>query len=235
MEVIILAGGMGTRLREVLADLPKPMAQINGKPFLHYLFEWLSHYPIKKFILSVGYKSECIINYFGSSFNDIPIEYTIEEKPLGTGGAIIYAMQYTTRENIIIVNGDTYFPIDINRFYQKHFKNDYLLSIALKPMYNFDRYGSVECKGGTIFRFNEKKVCTEGLINGGIYLVNKQILEKRQFPEVFSFEKEVLEKEAGSSNLKGLVFDNTFIDIGIPEDYYKAESILLDKSVNSHK
>ena len=103
MEVIILAGGMGTRLREVLTDQPKPMVNINGKPFLHYLFEWLSHYPIKKFILSVGYKAECIIEYFGSAFKDIPIEYTIEKKPLGTGGAIMYAMQNTTRNNIIIV------------------------------------------------------------------------------------------------------------------------------------
>jgi D-glycero-alpha-D-manno-heptose 1-phosphate guanylyltransferase len=232
MEVIILAGGMGTRVREVLADLPKPMAQINGKPFLHYLFEWLTHYPVKKFILSVGYKAECIINYFESSYNDIPIEYSIEEKPLGTGGAIMYALQNTTRTNVIIVNGDTYFPIDINRFYDLHFKKNYLLSIALKPMCNFDRYGSVECNGDTIIRFNEKKMCTKGLINGGIYLVNKQFFEKRQFPEVFSFEREVLEKEAGSSNLKGLIFDNKFIDIGIPEDLYKAGSFFFDKLVN---
>lgn len=232
MEVIILAGGMGTRLREVLPDLPKPMAPINGKPFLHYLLKWLSEYQIDKIILSVGFKAECIINYFGASFNDIPIEYTIEEKPLGTGGAILYALQRTNSDNILIVNGDTYFPIDIKKFYDAHIKNKSLLSIALKPMRNFDRYGSVECNGDTIIRFNEKKMQTSGLINGGIYLVNKQILDKREFPIVFSFETEILEKEAASSKIKGFVFDIAFMDIGTPEDYCRAESILMDKFVN---
>lgn len=235
MEVIILAGGKGKRLRKVVSDLPKPMALINGKPFLYYLLEWLSHYPVNKFIISVGYKAEYIINYFGSSFNDIPIEFAIEKKPLGTGGAIMYAIKNATTNNIIIVNGDTYFPIDISGFYSKHVKNKFMISVALKPMVNFDRYGSVECKGDAIVRFNEKKACAEGLINGGIYLVNKQFLEKRQFPEVFSFETEVLQKEAQSSELKGSVFDTTFIDIGIPEDYYRAESILVNKAVNKNE
>jgi D-glycero-alpha-D-manno-heptose 1-phosphate guanylyltransferase len=233
MEVIILAGGMGTRLRTVLTDLPKPMALINGKPFLHYLLEWLSGYPVNKFIISVGYKAEFIINYFGSSFKDIPIEFAIEKKPLGTGGAIMFAIKNTTTSNVIIVNGDTYFPIDISGFYNKHIINNYLISVALKQMVNFDRYGSVECKGETIVGFNEKKNCDKGLINGGIYIVNKQFLEKRQFPEVFSFEKDVLENGVRSSELKGSVFDTSFIDIGIPEDYYRAESILLNKAVNS--
>lgn len=234
MEVIILAGGMGTRLREILPNLPKPMAPVNGKPFLHFLLNWLSQYPIDKIILSIGFKAEMIINYFGTSFNDIPLEYTIEEKPLGTGGAILYALKKTTSNNILIVNGDTYFPIDIKKFYDVHVKNESLLSVALKPMYNFDRYGSVECKGDIIIRFNEKKLQTSGLINGGIYLLNNQILNIRKFPEVFSFEKEVLEKEAGTFKINGFVFDLTFIDIGIPEDYYKAGSIIQDKFVNSH-
>jgi D-glycero-alpha-D-manno-heptose 1-phosphate guanylyltransferase len=228
MEVIILAGGMGKRLQKVVADLPKPMAQINGKPFLHYILVWLSHYYIKKIFLSVSYKAEAIIKYFGSSFVDIPIEYIIEEKPLGTGGAIIYAMNSTTDENVLILNGDTYFPIDIRKLYDIHLENRSLLSFALKPMFNFNRYGSVICNEDTIIRFEEKKWCRKGLINGGIYLLNKKLLTKHQFPEIFSFEKEVLEKEAKLSNLKGFVFDITFLDIGIPEDYFRAESVLVD-------
>ncbi len=229
MEVIVLAGGMGTRLREVLTDLPKPMAQINGKPFLYYLFKWLQQYSVERIILSIGFKAENIINYFGSAFNNIPIEYIIEAKPLGTGGAILYALQKSIRKNVIIINGDTYFPIDINRFYNTHIKNNYYLSIALKLMQNFDRYGLVECKGRTIVRFIEKKVCKEGLINGGIYLVNKTLFEKFKFPQIFSFEQDVLVKVVGSSILKGLIFDETFIDIGVPEDYYRAKSFFLDK------
>jgi len=226
MEAIILAGGMGTRLQEVVSDLPKPMAQINGKPFLYYLFQWLKQYPIEKLILSVGYLSESIIEYFGDSFCKIPIEYVLEEKPLGTGGAIRFALQKTSGRNTLIINGDTYFPSDINAFYLFHLNNGHLFSIALKRMKNFSRYCSVKCHENTILKFNEKKFCSNGLINGGIYLADRQFFDSKSLPEVFSLENEIFEKEAGSSNLKGLIFDNLFIDIGIPEDYQKAKSIL---------
>lgn len=230
MEVIILAGGKGTRLREAVADLPKPMADIKGKPFLYYLLEWLTSYPVEKIVMSVGYKADCIINYFGKSFQNIPIEYILEEKPLGTGGAIVFAMRSITGNDLLIINGDTYFPVDLNRFSDLHHKSRSLLSVALKPMLNFSRYGTVVCNGEKIIRFEEKKVCAEGLINGGIYFLNKTLLSNRHLPEVFSFEKEVLEKDAGTEGLKGFIFDTTFIDIGIPEDYYRAGSVLLDNA-----
>jgi D-glycero-alpha-D-manno-heptose 1-phosphate guanylyltransferase len=226
MEAIVLAGGMGTRLQEVVSDVPKPMAPINGKPFLYYLLTWLKEYPVNKIILSVGYMSDSIVAYFGNSFCNIPIEYMIEEKPLGTGGAVRYSLQKSTGSNTLVINGDTYFPININDFYSFHMANHSLFSIALKRMQNFNRYGSVECHENTILKFNEKKPCSEGLINGGIYLVNRQFFESKLINEVFSLEKEILEKEAGSSNLKGVVFDELFIDLGLPEDYSKAKSLL---------
>jgi len=226
MEAVILAGGMGTRLREVIADVPKPMAPVNDKPFLYYIFQWLKQYPVDKIILSAGYKAEHIIRYFGNNVFDIPVEYVIEEKPLGTGGAVKYAIKKSSGENLLILNGDTYFPIDVNRFYSVHVNNDIMFSVALKPMNNFSRYGSVECNGDIITKFNEKKYCSQGLINGGIYLVNKKFFESKKLPEVFSLEKDVLEKEAGSSALKGMVFDDEFIDIGIPDDYFRAAALL---------
>jgi len=227
MEAIILAGGMGTRLREVVADVPKPMAPVNGKPFLYYILQWIKQYPVEKVIISAGYKSEIIETYFGDSFLSIPLEYVIEEKPLGTGGAVRFALQKSSAGNILILNGDTYFPINLNKFYLMHIKKKHLFSVALTRMQNFDRYGSVECRRDTIVKFNEKKFCSEGLINGGIYLADRQYLESKQLPEVFSLEKELLEKEAGVSSLiKGVIFDEPFLDIGIPEDYNRAESIL---------
>ncbi len=229
MEAIILAGGMGTRLRKIIADVPKPMAPVNGKPFLLYLFQWISHYPVEKIILSVGYKPESIIKYFGYSFGNIPLEYVTEEKPLGTGGAVINALKNTEGSNILIMNGDTWFPINLNEFYTSHLKNNHIFSIALKRLQKFSRYGSVDCAGSTITRFNEKKYCAEGLINGGIYLVNRRFFESRQFPGVFSLEKEILVKEAGTSVLKGLVFDDPFIDIGVQEDYHMAGSVMKIK------
>ena len=225
MEALILAGGLGTRLRDIVIDVPKPMAQVNGRPFLEYIFEWMSRYSIGKVILSVGYKPESVLKHFGDSCSGIPIDYAVEEKPLGTGGALKYALQKTSDRNILIINGDTYFPIDLDSFYRWHVKNENVFSLALKRMKNSDRYGSVELKGSTIVKFNEKKFSEDCLINGGIYLINRSFIESRPLPEVFSLEKELMEKEAGTSILKGRIFKEMFIDIGIPEDYERAQEI----------
>jgi D-glycero-alpha-D-manno-heptose 1-phosphate guanylyltransferase len=203
-----------------------PGAPVNGKPFLEYLFQWLSLYSVSRVILSVGYKSEAISEYFGNSFGNIPLEYIIETEPLGTGGALKFALNYTIEEDIAVINGDTYFPIDLDKFLDFHILNKSKLSVALKKMEKFDRYGTVELFGQTIIHFNEKQFCEEGLINGGIYLVNNSFIQLIPLPEVFSFEKEILEKKVNSKNLKGMVFDEPFIDIGIPEDYFKAAKIV---------
>jgi len=226
MEAIILAGGMGTRLRNAVPDVPKPMAPVNDKPFLFHLLKWLKQYKVDKIILSTGYKPGLFIEYFGDMFENIPLVYVTEEKPLGTGGAVINALAETTGNNILIVNGDTWFPIDLDRFYDSHLNNRNLFTVALKRMKKFSRYGSVEMSGETIVRFHEKRFCSEGLINGGIYLVNRKYLESRKLPVVFSLEEEILVKEAGASLFKGVIFDDPFIDIGVPEDYRRAGNIL---------
>jgi D-glycero-alpha-D-manno-heptose 1-phosphate guanylyltransferase len=225
-EAIILAGGMGTRLRKVISDVPKPMAPVNGKPFLSYVFLWLKRYNIGKVIVSAGYKSDAIVSYFGSSFNGISLEYAIEDEPLGTGGAVRFALHHTSGNEILILNGDTYFPVDLDKFYSFHAETKSDFSVALKRMNNFSRYGSVECSENTILKFHEKKFCKEGLINGGLYLAGKKYIESRQFPEASSLEKDMLEKETGTGKLKCLIFEDLFIDIGIPEDYRKAQSLL---------
>jgi D-glycero-alpha-D-manno-heptose 1-phosphate guanylyltransferase len=233
-EAIILAGGMGTRLREVVPDLPKPMAPVSDKPFLYYLLLWLRKYNFDKLIISAGYKSDTIVNYFGYTFEGIQIEYAVETKPLGTGGAVRFALKKTTAKDILIVNGDTWFPVDIDKFYSAHLKSKSQFSVALKEMKNFSRYGSVECRDNMIHKFNEKKFCSEGLVNGGIYLISRHLLESGNFPDVFSLEKDLLEKEAGSGMLKCQVFNAPFIDIGIPEDYLKAQTLLKYRP-SSHK
>ena len=227
MDTIILVGGMGTRLKEVISDVPKPMAPVKGKPFLEYLLNWLSSYTsIRRFVLAVGYKSETIVNYFGQSLNQTPIVYVNEHEPLGTGGAILNALKVCDSDNVLIINGDTYFPIDIEQFGEFHRNNNNPASIALKRMKNFDRYGTVETQRDSIVKFNEKKYCEEGLINGGIYIVNKNWLEQEKYPSKFSFEKDVLEKNVDKGLLAGKIFDDVFVDIGIPEDYIKAALIV---------
>ncbi|HOF20747.1 MAG TPA: nucleotidyltransferase family protein [Bacteroidales bacterium] len=226
MEVIILAGGLGTRLREVIRDIPKPMAPVAGRPFLHYILDWLRRYPVRKIIISAGYRAEVIREHFGSRFYEIPLEYVIEEKPLGTGGAVNYALGKTAGNDILVLNGDTWFPVDPCRLMGFHSSEDSRFSLALKRMFDFDRYGTVSLEGNRVLGFNEKKACDEGLINGGIYVINRKFFESQKMPEVFSLEKDFLEKNAGKSVLKGMIFGDPFLDIGIPEDYAKAEEVL---------
>ena len=226
MEAIILAGGLGTRLRNTVSGIPKPMAPVNGKPFLFHILNWLKEYPLDKIVISTGYVSELIIEYFGKKFHGIPLEYTVEQIPLGTGGAIRFAMQNCEGDNFLVLNGDTYYPVELDKFITFHTDRKSMFSIVLKPMKDFSRYGSVECKGDIIKRFVEKKQCADGLINGGIYLINRKFLLSQNLKEVFSVEKDILEKNAGSGLIKGMVSDQPFIDIGIPEDYERAGNFI---------
>jgi D-glycero-alpha-D-manno-heptose 1-phosphate guanylyltransferase len=226
MEAVILAGGMGMRLRDAVPDLPKPMAPVNGKPFLWYLLEWLTEFPLSKLVLSIGYKPEIIMNCFGNTFLGVPVEYVIEEEPLGTGGGIIRACGKINDPDFLVINGDTYFPVDLNKLCSFHTRDKGYITIALKKMKDFSRYGAVECSDGKIVQFHEKKVCHDGLINGGIYAINREKLLSQHLPEVFSFEKDILEKNGGTGDLRCLIFDEPFLDIGIPEEYHKAGNIL---------
>jgi len=226
MEVVVLAGGMGTRLKSVVSNVPKPMAPVNDQPFLKYLLTWLSKYNVSSIIISVGFMGNVIEDYFGDSFNNIPISYTREDKPLGTGGGILLALNAATHDNVVVINGDTYFPIDLDQFSALHIQHGGQVTVALKKMTEFDRYGTVEFEGGDVKKFNEKKHCKAGVINGGIYAINKSRLNLQGLPDVFSFETEVLEKLAGTGNLKGAIYDEPFIDIGIPKDYKKAINFL---------
>lgn len=220
---IILAGGLGTRLNGVVSDVPKPMAEIHHKPFLHYLFNYLQKNEVAEVILSVGYLYEKIVDYFGHQYLDINIEYSIENEPLGTGGAIKKAMEFIN-EDTFILNGDTFFDIDLQSL--KNEQND--IQLALKQMYDFDRYGTVNVnEDNLIVAFNEKKACKEGLINGGIYYAKKTIFDNINLPTKFSFESEILEKNTSKLRIGATIYDNYFIDIGIPEDYYKAKIELL--------
>ncbi|OAG27021.1 nucleotidyltransferase family protein [Thermodesulfatator autotrophicus] len=223
-EAIVLAGGLGTRLRKVVKDVPKPMADINGKPFLEYLLTFLAKQGIEKVILSVGYKYEVIKGYFGKSFLGIELVYSVECKPLGTGGGIRKSLSYIDSENVFIMNGDTLFEVALNKLFLFHKEKKSLLSVALKPMKQFDRYGVVKLdENKRIIGFEEKRYYESGLINGGIYLLNKNFFMSFDLKEKFSFEKDFLEKYYTIYDFYGLEFNKYFIDIGIPEDYERAK------------
>ncbi len=228
MEVIILAGGLGTRLRSEVKDVPKCMAPVAGKPFLWYLLKDLKKYNnISRVILSVGYLREVIINWISTVRDQFPFtfDYAIEEEPLGTGGGIRLAMNKVIEEEAIILNGDTYFDVNFNELLAAHKSYaDTKLTIALKPMKKFDRYGTVtidaECR---VLKFNEKQYCNEGMINGGVYCLSKDESIFEGQPTKFSFETAIMQEKCGATGcLFGIIQNGYFIDIGIPEDYRKA-------------
>ena len=219
---IILAGGLGTRLRSAVADLPKCMAPVDGLPFIRFVIGYLKKEGIENFIFSLGYKSEAIIHYTDANYKDLHKKYVIETKPLGTGGAIKAACKEVEEKNVIVVNGDTLFTININQLSQFHETQAADCTIALKEMQDFDRYGAVELNSdNSIKAFKEKQFCKKGTINGGVYALAVSSLLTDEYPEVFSFEKEWLEKNTGIKKLFGVIYDDYFIDIGIPEDYQR--------------
>ncbi|MBN1925471.1 MAG: nucleotidyltransferase family protein [Prolixibacteraceae bacterium] len=222
-DVIILAGGLGTRLKHLVPDLPKPMAPINNQPFLSYLIKTIkNHYP-KRIILSLGYMGYKIKTYFVNSFSGTELLYSEEETPLGTGGAVAKAMSLCSSENVFIVNGDSLFPIDFLKMENQHEKLHSTVTIAVKEMSNFDRYGTLEIVNNRVVSFSEKKPAEKGFINGGVYLIDRTFFTGINWPEKFSLETGFLEKYVTSITMNAFISDAYFIDIGVPDDYQKAQ------------
>ncbi len=224
-EAVLLAGGMGTRLQRVLPDLPKPMAPINGKPFIEYIMDYLITFNIRKFILSVGYKHEAFSSHFSNNYKGVPVIFSVEETPLGTGGGIHKAIALAEGYNILVLNADTMFKLDIFSMYSLHQSVSADITMGLRKMEEISRYGSVETDSNSrVTGFYEKDSKKGyGTINGGVYIFKKDIFEKRKMPEKFSLEKDFLEPFYPSTKIYGYSSDAYFIDIGIPKDYEKAQ------------
>ena len=222
-QAIILAGGLGTRLRSAVPDLPKCMAPVAGKPFLYHVINYLQEQGVDSFIFSLGYMHEIIEEWLLKNYPLLNYQLSIEEEPLGTGGAIQLAMDKTTTKHVLVLNGDTMFRINTTKLLSFHEQNGSACTLALKPMHDFDRYGVVEInKDGHIQSFKEKQFYQSGLINGGVYAINAEQFLSLQLPSKFSFEKDYLEQYYATQKMMGLVQDEYFIDIGIPEDFEKA-------------
>lgn len=223
-EAIILAGGLGTRLRSELPDLPKCMAPVNDKPFLAYVINYLQSEGITHFIFSLGYKSEAITAFLQKKFPSLSYKIIVEEDPLGTGGAVKKALAAAKDNNVLIVNGDTLFKADIKLLSSADTLSEACCTLSLKPMKNFSRYGVVEIdEFGIIKKFKEKQFYESGLINGGVYAINKNRFLSENLPHKFSFETDYLEKFYKTRKMLGVVQEGYFIDIGIPEDYARAQ------------
>jgi D-glycero-alpha-D-manno-heptose 1-phosphate guanylyltransferase len=226
MEAIILAGGFGKRLRGVVGNVPKPMAPVNNRPFLDYLLDYLILNKTKSVIISVYYKYDLIKDHYGSNYKEITISYSIDNAELGTGGAIKNALTLADDENVYVINGDTYFNVKLSRLFNEHVAKNNDITLSLKPMSKFDRYGFVETDpNGYVLSLKEKKYRDYGEIDGGIYLIKKNIFSAFGSKKKFSFNDFIM------NNLKNikvgsLLCNEFFIDIGTPEDYDKAHKVL---------
>ena len=224
-EAVFLAGGFGTRLQSVVKDVPKPMADINGKPFLHYLINYYAKQGINHIVLSVGYLYETVQNYFDSKYGEVKISYAIEDTPLGTGGAINKSLELTTTDNVFVANGDTMFMVDLQQISGFHIEHKAEMTLVVREVEDVSRYGSVKLDDeNRIVGFSEKNMDSgKGFINGGVYLINKSFFNRFDFPEKFSIEKDFFEKEYKTAAFFGKPCNNYFIDIGIPEDYVRSQ------------
>jgi D-glycero-alpha-D-manno-heptose 1-phosphate guanylyltransferase len=225
LEAIILAGGFGTRLRSIVEDTPKSMALVNGHPFLEYLLNYLTGQDIHKVILSVGYKSEQISTYFKDHYKGMQICYAIEDEPLGTGGGIKNAFSQVEGDRAFTMNGDSLFRLDFQAMRKLHSASEAEITIALLYYQDTDRYGTVKIdENRKITGFIEKvEGSGSGYINGGVYLINRSFFEKKDFPPKFSMEKDCFEKFCKEALIYGYLSRGYFLDIGIPEDYLKAQ------------
>ncbi len=230
MEAVILAGGFGTRLSHIVSDVPKPMASVCNRPFLRFILDDIIEKGVTRIILAVGYKKDCIINFFGKRYRGVEIVYSVEDTPLGTGGALKQALNLCDDKNVFVFNGDTFFDVNLKEMS----KNKDKIIIATKRMYNFSRYGTVQISTDNIINnFIEKAPTQAGLINGGVYYVPTNALLHIN-EKTFSFESDYLENILEEAMLISFENSGYFIDIGVPEDYETAQTSMKN-FIKKHK
>ncbi len=220
---------MGTRLRSAVPDLPKPMAPIDGRPFIEYQMDYWIGQGVDRFVVSVGYKKEVIMDHFGTSYRSTPLTYAIEDEPLGTGGGLLLAAQGLS-EPFLVVNGDTFFEVDLAGLLRFHSVHSADWTFSLFRTSEVGRYMGIEVKfNGEIGSFTSDTGEQSRLANGGVYLVNPSVLANKAFipGSKLSLEDDLLPAiVAKGYKVFGLEFSGTFIDIGIPQDYFRAAEVL---------
>jgi D-glycero-alpha-D-manno-heptose 1-phosphate guanylyltransferase len=231
ISALVLAGGLGTRLRSAVPDLPKPMAPINGRPFLEHLIDYWIKQGVSRFVLSVGYRHEVITAHFGGKYKEATIEYVVEQTPLGTGGGLLLGVQkLCQRERFLLLNGDTYFTVNLKKLIEFSSANRADWCFSLFRTHEAGRYMGLDISPqGRIVSLNSGIGQTGRLANGGVYWVNPLALisEKFSLGDKLSLEDDIFPASlALGQHLLGLEFSGAFIDIGVPVDYRRASLLL---------
>jgi len=226
MEAIVLAGGFGTRLRQVVTDLPKPMAPVAGRPFLEILLTFLARKGFKRVVLSLGYMADKVVSHFGARFAGMELVHEIERTPLATGGAVLQALTQTKSDHVFVFNGDTFLDLEVADV-EAHWQAHHAPIIVARQVPDTARYGRLEKHNGRIISFAEKGLTGPGLINAGCYVLPTGILDGFEPNQPFSLEVDFLAKAVRSQRFDLFVANGLFIDIGMPEDYSRAQIELL--------
>ena len=228
-DAVVLAGGFGTRLASVVSDVPKPMAPVAGRPFLELLLDRLIVQGITRVVLAVGHKREAIESHFRDRYRSLSVRYSIENEPLGTGGALRQAFDENQLKRALALNGDTYCTADLGELGRAHLAAGRPATLTLVPMEDAGRYGAVELdQNKRIAAFCEKSPQPKaGLINAGIYALDRDVFELAAGERKFSFEQSILQAHAASAGFAGHIAGGAlFIDIGVPDDYRRAQTLL---------
>lgn len=227
-EAIVLAGGFGTRLREVVPDVPKPMAPVLGRPFLEIMLHTLASKGFTRIVLSLGFMAEKITSHFGRHFSGMELAYVIEDRPLGTGGAVRLALNQCSQDHAFVFNGDTFLDLEVDAV------DEYWLAhgnpiIVAREVPDSSRYGCLLVQNGLVRGFAEKSVAGSGLINAGCYIFNTGQLNMFPLGKSFSLENDFLKNAVQTQRVDVFVTNGTFIDIGVPEDFYRAQTELAGR------
>jgi D-glycero-alpha-D-manno-heptose 1-phosphate guanylyltransferase len=227
IDIIILAGGFGTRLKSLVSEVPKPMAPVSGKPFLEYVLSNFSSSNVSRIIFSLGHLSHIVKDHFGTKHKGIDLVYEIEKEPLGTGGAIKKAIKHCKEKYVLVINGDSFIDLNMDELtlQLKKINNSFIVASMVDDA---SRYGCLRLNKDKLIGFTEKGTIGPGLINSGYYLIKKNIFLNFNLPKIFSFEKDFLVPNLSNLNLSVFVSNGLFIDIGIPEDYIKAQTIFAE-------
>ena len=229
IPAIVLAGGLGARLRSVVPDLPKPMAEVAGKPFLWWVLRRLEQQGLTDVYLSVGYKREVIEGYFGDAFGALRVHYVVEDEPLGTGGAIAKAMAAIDGDEAFVLNGDTMTIVEFAELSSAAAVPGADLVMAVAKLDDVARYGAVDFDTAPprrVTAFREKGQTGAGYINAGVYLLKRAAFERYAMPERFSFEQDYLHAHLAELHVHAVPAVSQLIDIGVPEDYALAQTLV---------
>lgn len=226
MHAIVLAGGFGTRLRARVSDVPKPMAPVAGRPFLEFVLDQLVAAGCSDVILCVGYLADVVEAHFGVAYRGLGVRYLREQSPLGTGGATAAALAEVPSGRALVLNGDSYMQTDLRPFIDACRAEPERAAIVLRRIDDVSRYGSAMVDGDRLVAFGEKSAQGPGLINAGIYWLDRRSFERLGLAGAFSLENDYFAPHARDLGARAQVAEGHFIDIGLPNDYDRAQQLL---------